>query len=154
MMFGLTSAHAAGSIAMVMVGMNILIGKNTYLVDDDMLNGVVIMILCTCIISSLLTDWSSRMIVLRDKELPEAEDEKSANDEKILIPVRYPEYADNLMSLAFLVRNQKLNRGLVCLNVVYEDKDMRYNQEQGKRLLEHCSQIAQPPMCSRRPRSE
>lgn len=142
MMFGLTSAHAAGSIAMVMVGMNILVGKNTYLVDDDMLNGVVIMILCTCIISSLLTDWSSRMIVLRDKELPEAEDEKSANDEKILIPVRYPEYADNLMSLAFLVRNQKLNRGLVCLNVVYEDKDMRYNQEQGKRLLEHCSQIA------------
>ena len=78
---------------MVMVGMNILVGKNTYLVDDDMLNGVVIMILCTCIISSLLTDWSSRMIVLRDKELPEAEDEKSANDEKILIPVRYPEYA-------------------------------------------------------------
>ncbi len=47
-------------------------------------------------------------------------------------PVKYPEYADNLMSLAFLVRNQKLNRGLVCLNVVYEDKDMRYNQEQGK----------------------
>ena len=142
LMFGLTSAHAAGSIAMVMVGMNILVGKNTYLVDDDMLNGVVIMILCTCIISSLLTDWSSRKIILRDKELPEAEDEKSANDEKILIPVRYPEYADNLMSLAFLVRNQKLNRGLVCLNVVYEDKDMRYNQEQGKRLLEHCSQIA------------
>ena len=55
MMFGLTSAHAAGSIAMVMVGMNILIGPNTYLVNDDMLNGVVIMILFTCIISSLLT---------------------------------------------------------------------------------------------------
>ena len=142
MMFGLTSAHAAGSIAMVMVGMNILVGKNTYLVNDDMLNGVVIMILCTCIISSLLTDWSSRKIILRDKELPDAEDDKKANDEKILIPVRYPEYADNLMNLAFLVRNQKLNRGLICLNVVYDDKDMRYNQEQGRRLLEHCSQLA------------
>ncbi len=142
MMFGLTSAHAAGSIAMVMVGMHILIGKNTYLVNDDMLNGVVIMILLTCIISSILTDWSSRKIILRDKELPEAEDDNKSNDEKILIPVRYPEYADNLMSLALLVRNQKLNRGLVCLNVVYDDKDMRYNQEQGKRLLEHCSQVA------------
>ena len=128
MMFGLTSAHAAGSIAMVMVGMNILIGPNTYLVNDDMLNGVVIMILFTCIISSLLTDWSSQKIILRDKELPEAEDEKKGNDEKILIPVRYPEYADSLMDLALLVRNQKLNRGLVCLNVVYDDKDMRYNQ--------------------------
>ena len=142
MMFGLTSAHAAGSIAMVMVGMNILIGPNTYLVNDDMLNGVVIMILFTCIISSLLTDWSSRKIILRDKELPEAEDEKKGNDEKILIPVRYPEYADNLMDLALLVRNQKLNRGLVCLNVVYDDKDMRYNQEQGRQLLDHCSQLA------------
>lgn len=142
MMFGLTSAHAAGSIAMVMVGMNILIGSNTYLVNDDMLNGVVIMILFTCIISSLLTDWSSQKIVLRDKELPEAEDEKKGNDEKILIPVRYPEYADSLMDLALLVRNQKLNRGLVCLNVVYDDKDMRYNQEQGRQLLDHCSQLA------------
>ncbi len=142
MMFGLTSAHAAGSIAMVMVGMHILIGKNTYLVNDDMLNGVVIMILLTCIISSVLTDWSSRKIILRDKELPEAEDDSKSNDEKILIPVKYPEYADNLMSLALLVRKPKLNRGLVCLNVVYDDKDMRYNQEQGKRLLEHCSQVA------------
>ena len=142
MMFGLTSAHAAGSIAMVMVGMHILVGPNTYLVDDDMLNGVVIMILCTCIISSMLTDWSARKIILRDKDLPDAENDKNATDEKILVPVRYPEYADNLMSLAFMVRNHKLNRGLVCLNVVYDDKDMRYNQEQGRRLLEHCSQLA------------
>lgn len=106
MMFGLTSAHAAGSIAMVMVGMNILVAPGTYLVNDDMLNGVVIMILITCIISSLLTDWSSRQIVLRDKELPEAEDDKKVYDEKILVPVRYPEYADNLMSLAFLVKTR------------------------------------------------
>ena len=142
MMFGLTSAHAAGGIAMVMVGMRLLVGSNTYLVNDDMLNGVVIMILCTCIISSMLTDWSSRKIILRDKDLPDIENGKKGNDEKILIPVRYPEYANNLMSLAIMVRNSKLNRGLVCLNVVYDDKDMRYNQEQGKRLLEHCSQLA------------
>ena len=142
MMFGLTSAHAAGSIAMVMVGMHLLVAPGTYLVNDDMLNGVVMMILITCIISSILTDRSSQKIILRDKELPDAEDDKKVSDEKILVPVKYPEYADNLMSLAFLVRNQKLNRGLICLNVVYEDKDMRYNQEQGRRILEHCSQLA------------
>jgi len=144
MMFGLTSAHAAGGIAMVMVGMRLLVGPNTYLVNDDMLNGVVIMILCTCVISSIITDSSARKIVLRDKELPDAEGEgkRKAYDEKILIPVKYPEYADNLMNLALLVRNQKLNRGLICLNVVYEDKDMRYNQEQGRQLLDHCSQLA------------
>lgn len=142
MMFGLTSAHAAGSIAMIMVGMQISLGSGTYLVDDDMLNGVVIMILCTCIISSLLTDWSSRKIILRDKVLPDAENNKEADDEKIIVPVRYPEYADNLISLALLVRNPKLNRGFVCLNVVYDDKDMRYNMDRGRQLLEHCAQQA------------
>lgn len=143
MMFGLTSAHAAGGIAMVMVGMQIATGPNTFLVNDDMLNGVVIMILCTCVISSLLTDWSARQIILRDKTLPGSDEEnKYSDDEKILIPVRYPEYANNLMNLSFLVRNPKLNRGLVCLNVVYDDKDMRYNMEQGQRLLDRCSKVA------------
>ena len=56
MMFGLTSAHAAGSIAMVLVGMRLVVAPGRYLVDDDMLNGVVCMILCTCIISSMMTD--------------------------------------------------------------------------------------------------
>ncbi len=142
MMFGLTSAHAAGAIAMVMVGMRLVQDDGTFLVGDEMLNGVVIMILCSCIISSILTDWSSRKIILRDKQLPGAEDDRKADDEKILVPVRYPEYADNLVSLSMLMRNSKLNRGLVCLNVVYDDKDMRYNQEQGRRLLEHCSKVA------------
>ena len=142
MMFGLTSAHAAGAIAMVMVGMRLVQDDGTFLVGDEMLNGVVIMILCSCIISSMLTDWSSRKIILRDKQLPGAEDDRKADDEKILVPVRYPEYADNLVSLSMLMRNSKLNRGLVCLNVVYDDKDMRYNQEQGRRLLEHCLKVA------------
>ncbi len=142
MMFGLTSAHAAGAIAMVMVGMRMVMDDGTFLVGDEMLNGVVIMILCSCIISSILTDWSSRKIILRDKQLPGAEDDRKADDEKILVPVRYPEYADNLVSLAMLMRNAKLNRGLVCLNVVYDDNDMRYNQEQGRRLLEHCTKVA------------
>ena len=142
MMFGLTSAHAAGGIAMVMVGMHLAVGDGTFLVDDDMLNGVVIMILVTCIISSLLTDRSAQRIILRDKDMPSAGDEWEANDGKMLIPVKYPEYADHLINLALLVRNPKLNGSLTCLNVVYEDKDMRYNQEQGRKLLDHCGQLA------------
>ena len=142
MMFGLTSAHAAGGIAMVMVGMHLAVGDGIFLVDDDMLNGVVIMILVTCIISSLLTDRSAQRIILRDKDMPSAGDEWEANDGKMLIPVKYPEYADHLINLALLVRNPKLNGSLTCLNVVYEDKDMRYNQEQGRKLLDHCGQLA------------
>ena len=141
MMFGLTSAHAAGAIAMVMVGMTLEVSPGHYLVDNDMLNGVVCMILVTCIISSVITDRAAQAITLRDKQLPSAEDH-DGDDEKILIPVKYPEYADNLIELGMLMRNVSLNRGLVVLNVVYDDDELPRNQELGHRLVDHCQQIA------------
>lgn len=140
MMFGLTSAHAAGAIAMVMVGMRLEIEPGVYLVTDDILNGVVIMILFTCIISSVITERSAQKIVLRDKEI--APKDEQNDDEKILVPVRYPEYANNLITLAMLMRNEKLNRGLVGLNVVYDDLNMRQNQEAGRKLLDQIEKHA------------
>ena len=67
MMFGLTSAHAAGAIAMVMVGMRLEVSPGVYLINDDMLNGVVMMILFTCVISTLMTERASKQIVLEEK---------------------------------------------------------------------------------------
>lgn len=137
MMFGLTSAHAAGAIAMVMVGMRMKMPNGTYLVDDEILNAVVMMILFTCIISTIVTEQSAQQITLRDKELPQ-EDEK--DDEKILIPMKYPEYATRLVNLALMMRNHKLGRSLVGLSVVYDDDEMLRNQEAGQRLLERMQQ--------------
>lgn len=141
MMFGLTSAHAAGAIAMVMVGMKIETVPGVYLVDDDLLNGVVLMILFTCVISSLVTEHSAQKITLRDQDVAPVET-ANENDEHMLIPVKYPEYADHLVNLALLMRNKKLNRPLTALNVVYEDENMRANQEKGRRLLEQVSRYA------------
>lgn len=140
MMFGLTSAHAAGAIAMVMVGMQLEVAPGRYLVNDEMLNGVVIMILFTCIISSVVTERASQAIVLRDKEI--AQEDSSGDDERMLIPVKYPEYANRLTNLAILMRNPRLGRGLVGLNVVYDDGNMRRNQEEGRRLLEQVARYA------------
>ena len=50
MLFGLTSAHAAGAIAMVMVGLKLEVAPGEFLFNDEVLNGIVIMILFTCII--------------------------------------------------------------------------------------------------------
>ena len=141
MMFGLTSAHAAGAIAMVMVGMNLETESGQPMVTDDILNGIVIMILVTCIISTLVTDRAAEQIILRDKDMPQ-EDQQDRDDERMLIPVKYPEYANSLINLAIMMRNEKLNRGLVGLNVVYDDAEMRKNQEQGARLLEQVTQYA------------
>ena len=139
MMFGMTSAHAAGAIAMVMVGMNLLGEDGSPLVNAQMLNAVIVMILFTCIISSVITEQSAQRIILRDKELP-VEAHRKANDQRILVPVKYPEYAERLMNMAILMLNRKQTRGLVALNVVYDGEHMHRNMEQGNRLLEQMTQ--------------
>lgn len=136
MMFGLTSAHAAGAIAMVMIGMKIEVVPGQSLVTDDMLNGVVMMILFTCIISTMMTEHAAQQIILRDKEMPDENDSKPHSEEKILIPMKYPEYAQRLVNVAMMMRNPKNTTGLVGLNVVYDDDDMRRNMEQGQQLLD------------------
>ena len=141
MMFGLTSAHAAGAIAIVMVGMQLEVSPGQYLMTDNMLNAVVIMILITCIISSVITENAAKTFILSGKNIP-ADKMLGQDDENILIPVKYPEYANRLISLAVMMRNPKLNRGLIALNLVYDDENMRTNQERGQQLLDQVSKYA------------
>lgn len=141
MMFGLTSAHAAGAMAMLMVGMKMEVEPGVPLVTDDMLNGVVIMILFTCIISTIMTERAAQQITLRDKEMPE-DSTANESEEKVLIPMRYPEYAQRLVNLAMMMRSPKNTTQMVGLNVVYDDDDMPRKQEQGQRLLERMTQYA------------
>lgn len=140
MMFGLTSAHAAGAIAMVMVGRRLEVAPGQYLFGDEVLNGIVIMILFTCVISTVITERAAQRLRLQEKE--DQNMIKNLDDEKILIPVKYPEYSDNLITMATLMRNPRLKRELVALNVVYDDVNMRHNQAEGQRLLDHLCHLA------------
>ncbi len=145
MMFGLTSAHAAGAIAMVMVGVRLDI------VNDDMLNGVVMMILVTCVVSTIVTEHAAQKITLSSYSPSVKTDAHvrssssvgaASDDEKILLCVKYPEIAPQLLNLSIFMRNQNLNRGLVALNVVYDDEQAPALREQGLRLLETLQQQA------------
>lgn len=134
MMFGLTEAHAAGGIAMTMVGMGIMMPDGTYLVDTNMLNGVVMMILFSCIISSMIVEDSAQKILL-SKMHTEDEGKTMGDDEKILLPLQHDEDSETLVSMAIMMRNKSLNRGLIGLNVVYDDTDSDRNKNNGKRIL-------------------
>jgi Kef-type K+ transport system membrane component KefB len=141
MMFGLTSAHAAGAIAMVMVGMRLEVAPGEYLINDITLNGVVMMILFTCVISTLMTEHAAQQIIIQEKTFLQTETPKD-DDEKILLCVKYPEIAPQLLYLATLMRNERLKRDVVALNVVYDDQNSAQAREQGLRLLERLQQQA------------
>ena len=100
------------------------------------------MILVTCIISTLVTERASQQIILSQEAQQPTNATRSTDDEKILVCVKYPEIAPQLVDLSILMRNEKLNHGLVALNVVYDDDNSSTMRQQGLRLLEQLQRQA------------
>ena len=140
MIFGLSTAQAGATLAAVLVGYSLFLPNGQRLLNDDVLNGTVILILVTCVFSSFCTESASKRMALEKKSaMPK---EEVGDDEKIMISMKYPETAGLLMEVANLMRNRALNRGVVALNVVYDDEKRLYYQERGRQLLDHVTKEA------------
>ena len=140
LIYGLSNAQAGATLAAVMVGYNLIMPDGGRLLNDDVLNGTVILILVTCVFSSFMTERASKQIALENQA--SAPEEESSDDEKIMINIKHAETAETLVGLAILMRNRLLNRGMVALNVVYDDSNRLKYQEKGRRLLEHVTKVA------------
>ena len=79
--------------------------------------------------------------MLKEKLYP-TEQKPESDDEKILLPLQHDEDADTLVNLAILMRNKRLNRGLIGLNVVYDDTDSNRNRKEGRNILERAEATA------------
>jgi Kef-type K+ transport system membrane component KefB len=145
MMFGLTEAHAAGALAMVLVGTHLELAPGVPLMTGEVLDGVVITILISCIISSVVTDQAAKGLRLSADEKGKTSsrrDSTSQDDEKILIPINEPESIPNIMDTAFLMRNRQLNRGLICLNIINDSDLSERTREHSRQCLETASRQA------------
>lgn len=138
LMFGLSNAQAAATLAAVLVGYNIILPDGERLLNEDVLNGTILLILVTCVVSSFITEHAAKRIAMDDTPV---EDEKSQEKEKFLIPVANPETLDNLMNLALVVRDEKLSDNLVALSVINDSADSDRLEMRGKRNLERAAQI-------------
>lgn len=142
MIFGLSNAHAVATLAAVMVGYNIILGQNpdgtpVRLLNDHVLNGTIIMILFSCIISSFVTEKAARRLAFAGKSNDESDKEIR---ERILIPVSNPENIDRLMELAVMMKTTPLKQPLYVLTVV--DDTANKSRGSGEKLLERSAKIA------------
>ncbi len=141
MLFGLTEAHAAGALAMVLVGTHLIVpATGEPLMSGAVLDGVVVMILISCIISSIFTDQAAKGIKLGigQRQATPRRDSTALDDEKILIPINNVSSVRPIMSMAFMMRNRKLNRGLICLNII-NDSNLT---EQARKHSQECLGMA------------
>src|SRR5690606_720157 len=135
MIFGLSSSHAAATLAIILVGYNIIIGETITgepirLLNEDVLNGTILLILVSCAISSFMVEKASRNIALAETE----EDLETDSGEKVLISLAYPETVNELVDLGLMLRRQKKSLPVFALHVT--DDEHEGNQAAGKKILE------------------
>ncbi|HZK96430.1 MAG TPA: cation:proton antiporter [Prolixibacteraceae bacterium] len=128
LLFGLSSAHAASTIAVIMVGYRIGI------VDENILNGTIILILVTCLVASFVTEQSAKQVLIMDKLI--APQLPTLRDQKILIPIYNPNNMERLLDLAMAIKNPRNHFPIVSLSVVADDQAAQQKLLEAKKTLE------------------
>ena len=139
LMFGLSNAQAAATLAAVLVGYGLIQPNGERLLNEDVLNGTVLLILVTCVVSSFITERAARRVAMDEAHLEESN--SSRMPEKILIPVANPATIEYLMSLSLLIRDPKQKDNLVALSVINDHTETDRLELQGKRHLERAAKI-------------
>lgn len=118
LLFGLSSAHVAATLAAVMVGYNVVLGytpegEPIRLLNEAVLNGTILMILATCTISTFASQRGAHNIAIKGTQgAPER-----GVGEHVLIPVARREGIGELVGLSIALTKQRY-RSLYALNVI------------------------------------
>ena len=141
LMYGLSNARAAATLAAVTVGYNIILPDGSRLLNEDVFNGAILLIIVSCTVSAFITENAARCLVTEEHE-GQVTDEKEKRDERILISIYNPETIQGLMDIALMIRNPKQNKGLVALSVVNDSTASEAKELKARKDLEQTSRIA------------
>jgi Kef-type K+ transport system membrane component KefB len=126
-MFGLSASHAAATLAVIKVGYDI------GLFDQNVINGTIILILITCMVSSFVTERAARKIAMSEKESSKKITDRT---ERILIPVSNPENIARLIDLALIIKDNESREPIYPLSIVEESADADEKIHVVKKVIE------------------
>jgi len=126
LIFGLSSASAAATLASVMVGYNIILsetetGEPIRLLNEHVLNGSILLILVSCTISSFISMSSAQKIAESDNEATVSGN--NHEEENILLAINHEETVERMVNLGILIKAHTNRENLSALNVINEDKN-------------------------------
>lgn len=132
LIFGLSSAHAAATLAVI------LVGYKAEIIDDNILNGTVILILITCIVASFATESAAKKIVIEeaDEDTSTIIKSKGGNGEHILLPIANVANIEKLLEIAIFIKDKKSNHPVSILSVVANNNEAESNILKARNELE------------------
>ena len=136
--FGLSNAQAAATLAAVMVGYNVILGETPAgepirLLNESVLNGTILVILVTCTMASFSAQKGAHNIAMND--VSEEKEGTGEHQERILIPVSYEKNVTELVNLSTAIKSKKNKNGLFALNVINNQASDDKAFKQSKKVL-------------------
>ena len=119
LIFGLSNAQAAATLAAVLVGYNIILdtdinGEPIRLLNEAVLNGTILMILVTCTIASFAAQKGAKRIILKEINV-NSDNLFEDNKEKILISLSNLNTIEDLINLGISIKSKTNKEGLYGL---------------------------------------
>ncbi|MCO5249338.1 MAG: universal stress protein, partial [Chitinophagales bacterium] len=122
LIFGLSGAHAAATLAVI------LVGHQAGILDKSILNGTIVLILITCIIASFATESAAKKIIVEDENNTEDLVKTTLNNnERILLPIADVKNLDKLLELSIYLKDKKGQAPISILTVVSNDDEAEVN---------------------------
>lgn len=147
LIFGLSNAQAAATLAAVLVGYNIILNQDEIsraalsgiivepvrLLNESILNGTILMILVTCTIATFVAQKGAQNIALED--VSDSGDDTNEIQEKILVPINKSEAAEELINLALTIKSKKNTSNLYALTVIDNLKNSDTKEKDARKIL-------------------
>ncbi|MDP2716602.1 cation:proton antiporter [Rheinheimera sp.] len=127
LLFGLSVAQAAATLAATMVGYEI------GLFDEAVVNGAILMILVTCFLAPWLVDRYGRRIALTQQHLPE----ETSAEQRIMVALAPGQAAEPLLQLAKWLRKPASVQAVYPITIVEEDSNHDVKLKYAEQLLSH-----------------
>ena len=135
LIFGLSSSHAAATLAVILVGFQ------TKIIDENALNGTILLILVTCLVATIVTENAARRILTSEKDEP-VQNGVLLEDEHILIPLANLDNMEKLLEFAILLKNTRSKNAVTILSVVPNNEEAEKNVIKAKENLETLVKMA------------
>ncbi|WP_423127846.1 cation:proton antiporter [Gaoshiqia sp. Z1-71] len=129
--FGLTTTEAAATLAATLVGYRLGI------IGDEILNGVVLMILVTCIIGPWVVEHYGRKIAFEKA----GEKFERVSFPHVLVPLSNPSTVNHLLSVAIILKDYALNH-ISALSVLTDPMNLDDHQDFSEKLLNNAREYA------------
>lgn len=139
-MFGLSVAQAAATLAAVMVGHRLWEEGKLGFFDHTVVNGSIVMILVTCTVAPVLVDRFGRRVA-KAQASKEVIDH-GAPPQRILLPLRDDKTAKPLIDLAILLRDEGQSQPLYLAHATRDDIEVADGVAKGEKMLSHAVEHA------------